>query len=489
MVNKPFIKKIRINDKYYIYDVNTNEILKVDKLNYTFVDNIEDDITYKISKIYNSPKNINKVKEEINLFTKKGYFSTHRPKINYFRTEPFKKRIKESMLSNISKITLVVTEDCNLRCKYCIYSDSYKYHRIHSEKYMSLTVMKKAVDFYLKYSSKVQEKTISFYGGEPLLNFKLIAACVKYIKEKHKGAIRLLMTTNATLLNKDIIKYLVENNFSLLISLDGPERIHDRYRVFKNSKGTFNTIMRNLKIMESMYPDYYKKKVRFNMVLAPPYHFSELNQFIINEEIIAKAVRVKCAMVNKKNTVFFKQFSPAEREKHIESFVNILNNFKRKLSKNEKPSKLEMSLFRMKYLNYHRRVCTTLSTEVPSHGQCTFPERGIFINSDGTFNFCSYIEDVYNLGSVFNGFDFNKIYNFYTDLEDLYSKYCFNCWAVRFCQKCVKDFNRNGIIDEELFRKKCNNIREGIYNDLVSYITIREQNYNAFDFLNDIEIV
>jgi len=71
------------------------------------------------------------------------------------------------------------------------------------------------------------------------------------------------MTINGTLLNKEKIKFLVQNQFSILISIDGPKEIHDRYRVFKNGKGTFNCLIKNLRSMKSMYPEYYNRSFLF----------------------------------------------------------------------------------------------------------------------------------------------------------------------------------------------------------------------------------
>lgn len=77
------------------------------------------------------------------------------------------------LTSKLQSICLQVTQDCNLRCKYCAYSENYK-NRVHNNKTMSIETAKKAVDFLIHNSSESDIVGISFYGGEPLLNFKLI---------------------------------------------------------------------------------------------------------------------------------------------------------------------------------------------------------------------------------------------------------------------------------------------------------------------------
>ena len=153
--------------------------------------------------------------------------------------------------TGLKSLILTVTEDCNLRCKYCAYSGNYVYRREHSKKYMSFEVAKKAIDYYfsqvnqgIKYNP-FKKVLVTFYGGEPLLNFNLIKKCVSYINTNYDNIdLDYSITTNGTLLSEKIIQWLLEHDFYLHISLDGPEEEHDRCRVYENGKGTFNDVMK-----------------------------------------------------------------------------------------------------------------------------------------------------------------------------------------------------------------------------------------------------
>lgn len=57
------------------------------------------------------------------------------------------------------------------------------------------------------------------------------------------------MTTNAVLVTKEIAEYLVEHNFVVLVSLDGPEEIHDENRIFQDGSGSFKHVMRGIKYL------------------------------------------------------------------------------------------------------------------------------------------------------------------------------------------------------------------------------------------------
>ena len=63
--------------------------------------------------------------------------------------------------------------------------------------------------------------------------------------------------------------YLVEKNFSILISLDGNE-VQSAYRVDKHGNSSFSRVVRNVKktAKKSLIPDYFEKKVNFNSVIA-----------------------------------------------------------------------------------------------------------------------------------------------------------------------------------------------------------------------------
>lgn len=151
------------------------------------------------------------------------------------------------MNGNLRQLILQVTQNCNLRCKYCVYSGSYV-NRTHTKKRMSFEIAKQAVDFYFAHNTNKDAGVISFYGGEPLLEMELIKKIVVYSEKLYEGKeLRFNMTSNATLLTDEIADFLYEHNFNLTISLDGPEEVHNQSRVFADSKtGTFQCIIKNL---------------------------------------------------------------------------------------------------------------------------------------------------------------------------------------------------------------------------------------------------
>lgn len=148
------------------------------------------------------------------------------------------------------KIALSLTHDCNLACKYC-YAGT-KFHRD-----MSLDTAKKIVDFSFKLTPPQHNLRFSFFGGEPLLRMDLMRDVVNYIRERQQAAdkpISLSVTSNATLIDRDILDFMREECIELCISLDGPEHVHDRNRSYPDGHGSHEKVMRNLQQAIAVLP-------------------------------------------------------------------------------------------------------------------------------------------------------------------------------------------------------------------------------------------
>jgi uncharacterized protein len=166
-----------------------------------------------------------------------------------------KKNKKNSpQLLPITNIALFVTQKCNLNCVYC-YGNQGKYG---GEGIMSNHIAFKAIDWLIEKSQNQKKLTISFFGGEPLLNFELIKSVVEYSLKKGDKLSKdfeFNINTNATLLNDEIINFFLKNRFKIIVSIDGDKEIQDSQRPFKNGKGTFNTILPRVKKLLLSIPD------------------------------------------------------------------------------------------------------------------------------------------------------------------------------------------------------------------------------------------
>ncbi len=133
-------------------------------------------------------------------------------------------RQKEQPITNMS---LLLTEDCNLRCDYCFVSK----HPNKSTPEMGY----KAVDFLAQQTGE-RVKRLNFFGGEPTVEWDTLTDIIEYRNKKGlQDSVKFSMTTNMTLLNDARIDYLKKNDVALLASVDGPEHVQNIHR--KTVKG------------------------------------------------------------------------------------------------------------------------------------------------------------------------------------------------------------------------------------------------------------
>ena len=81
---------------------------------------------------------------------------------------------------NLAQLILEVTQRCNFRCKYCIYNSSYEGNHDFSAANMSWDTAKQAIDYLFAHSAERKNIYLTFYGGEPLLQFDLIKQATLY---------------------------------------------------------------------------------------------------------------------------------------------------------------------------------------------------------------------------------------------------------------------------------------------------------------------
>lgn len=150
-----------------------------------------------------------------------------------------------------------------------------------------------------------------FFGGEPLINFKLIKEVVQRAKQLYSGKILFLMTTNASLLTNDKIDFLMENDFYLTISLNGDKQEHDRMRVYSNGRGTYDDIIKKLYLIREKNIDYYIKNLSIINVYDTGTDMQNLRGFY--KEGILQNKLAKLSPVLDTGTNWYEQYSEEEK--------------------------------------------------------------------------------------------------------------------------------------------------------------------------------
>lgn len=492
MNKKPFIHKFKTDDNNYIYDVNTNSIIEADDIVYDIIDYFGELPPSRIIENFSEKYDVNSISERIDSIKQsqaEGLFSDFHPKISEY-PKNFAE-IRSELDSNMSLLTLEVTQQCNLRCRYCIYSDKYYYTRKHSFKSMDFCIAKKAIDYFLAHSSKSKQIYIGFYGGEPLLNFGLIKSIVDYTnnKLKQQREISYTVTTNGTLLDDRKIKFFVNNDFNMLVSLDGPIEIHDRNRIYRNGRGSYKTIIGNLRKIKEQYPTYYTKNIGFNAVVSPPYDFRKLDRFFSSFDLIVEnSIRLEHA--GNLNTSYYEDFEESELQ-DVDGNKELIEKYIRFYTQQSMSrfSSAELAVARFlanEYLLmriYKRPLFSRPKKEVYPGGCCIPGVARCFVTAEGRFFPCERVNtnnDELCIGNVESGIEFEKVLKIIERTTERFQKNCSDCWACRLCNLCYIYTERR---DHTLGQgeKICGGMKKSIHEALQLFCHIMAKNPNAFD--------
>jgi uncharacterized protein len=145
----------------------------------------------------------------------------------------------------VKALCLHLSHDCNLRCSYCFaVGGTFGGDR----SLMSAGVALRAVDFLLSASGGRRHCEVDFFGGEPLLNFKVLQETVAYGRARAKELgkeLKFTVTTNAFFLPPAAQEYLNSENISVVLSLDGRREVHDRMRRQPDGTGSYQQVLDN----------------------------------------------------------------------------------------------------------------------------------------------------------------------------------------------------------------------------------------------------
>lgn len=156
-------------------------------------------------------------------------------------------KINSSLFPSITQMELILTQGCNLACGYCFEKEMLGYRRMPED------IARKAIDLLFNYSGHSENLNTTLFGGEPLLNLPALKSTVKYAEKKaaERGkSIFFNMTTNGTLITENIAEYLSAHKIKALVSIDGMQATHDRFRTDKSGKGTFEPAVEGLMLLK-----------------------------------------------------------------------------------------------------------------------------------------------------------------------------------------------------------------------------------------------
>lgn len=391
---------------------------------------------------------------------------------------PETRLLKYKYERKLSVITLQITQQCNLRCEYCVYSGKYQ-NRSHSSGVMDDAVARQSIDFLALHSIDSSHVHIGFYGGEPLLRFEFIKDQIEYALKRLQGKhITFGLTTNGTLLNKDIIEYFAKKNVLLRISLDGDKVSHDKNRKFANSdRGSFDIIINKLEEIFEYYPEYFKT-INFNVVIDPESPFKKTALFFKNNSLINNAF-ITAGLISNQYVVEETRSSEIFKEEYgYELFKYFL--YKLNVLKKEDVSNLFEGYFRG-IKRIEDREITELESTAHHGGPCVPGVQKLFVGIDGTLYPCERVNEeseVMKIGTVFDGFMIEKALAI-LNIGEVTKEECKQCWAFRFCTICAASADDTIKFSRQKKLKACKAVKQSTLVFLKNYCMLKEFGYIA----------
>lgn len=149
---------------------------------------------------------------------------------------------------------------CNLDCSYCYFlakEDLYPGSRFRMPDDVLETYTRQYID-----AQQTSEVTFAWQGGEPtLMGLDFFRRAIEVQQRYRKPDMRVFNTlqTNGTLIDADWCRFFHEQDFLIGLSLDGPRELHDRFRVDKGGKPTFDTVLNAARLLA-------EHRVEFNIL-------------------------------------------------------------------------------------------------------------------------------------------------------------------------------------------------------------------------------
>lgn len=373
--------------------------------------------------------------------------------------------LQKKQEKGLTSLMLQMTRDCNLQCRYCIYSGQFPQMHQHAQDDMSPDTILKSIDFFMSHSDPEEDTLIIlFYGGEPLLKFENIQLAVDYSAQFGRK-IKYGISSNGMAMKPPVVKWLADHpNVHITITVNG--FTHDRYRVTNHGKGSLSMIMENLAYAKNNYSEVWKNQIRFIANAMSLDDLPQLHEFY--NDIIGKPPQMVTRISLSGCEEVFAEEMFGDVPKHLGDDSNLWEAYL------HSPDPFLEAVYAEGMDQIHNRgIC---GEDFPGLiGSCMPMSWRLFVRTDGTFNMCEKVTDAISLGDLDHGFDSAMTQKLYKGMYDFANRNCRNCWAQRLCMYCYQDIlNADGEIIGKFDSSWCEKSQKSILKNLKRYVCLMQ---------------
>lgn len=319
-----------------------------------------------------------------------------------------------------SRLELSLSERCNLACRYC-YCGTCR-DELPNSGLMPWETAKRAIDGLFA-RCRGQDVTITFFGGEPLLNKEVMKRAVAYCREQAsaKGVkANFVTTTNATLMDDETAELIAANNFGLMVSMDGPRELHDAQCPTRAGTGSWELAAAGVRLLMK-----HRRRVTVRCTMAHPIpDMLSLVRFFTDFGF----TRIVLGSVENPQFPSACDFTDEDRAGE-----------ERQLTEKIVPWMLsELSAGRNPAYDPFADIEEAFAgaePPTPSFFHCGACRGNMTVGADGALFPCHRFVGLreWTLGSVEKGPDLDRCRRFWRDYRSCVKEHCAGCWAYRLC--------------------------------------------------------
>lgn len=311
-----------------------------------------------------------------------------------------------------------VSQRCNLTCRYCYVNKGEFDYAKRPIPRMEASTAEVLVEKIHKYFPGLETYGFHFYGGEPLLNFeaikRIVVAAERIGIETHTKT-DYHITTNGTLLTPDVADFMDRHKFTVYFSIDGDEKHHDELRKYKNGRGSFQAVEKNLKYLRT------KPKVHLigSSVIRDGFTLSEALR-LLEEHGAAQCKAERVRLPDGQDL----SLKGSDHDKYLADVKGMLQHYVESLEAGRKPMDFRLSSKILQMLTKTRRTFF-----------CPAGERMFGISSNGEIYPCALHvgRPQSKIGDVENGIDLQRRSSFRQRFGWQGQKDCRLCWTRHLC--------------------------------------------------------
>lgn len=327
-------------------------------------------------------------------------------------------------LPNVGMFIIGMTEQCNLRCRYCCYSGIYQGKRIHGQRNLTCEDIDSIIKF-IETETDGRSKRIAFYGGEPLLNFENVQYCVDACRSKWRQLVSFSISTNGTLLTPENIDWLIKNDVEIAISLDGPKYFHDKNRVFANGNGSFDQVRESVAYI---YNHYQNPNVSFHVTLANVRDIIFVAGAWQEDELLNA---ISPTMVHGLTPNFEYGVNEIDYDDVKEFYSNMIDAYQ------SHPDWLVLKVFLEEAISAWKERLIFEVNEPIEMSTCLPVNTKLYIDSKREIAVCEKFSEDFRIGTIDTGVDWDKANKLIKTYYNAKVERCSHCPIVRMCDLCL----------------------------------------------------